>query len=227
MPEVSVAVRVYTGELLQQEFFAAPAFDAVCVQPPSYMGNRRSVWHVAVAGLKGAAGSCLEVLEVQTWCARCLWQKLCCQPEVHRKAVLSLHPGQWWKQPAGHWDWQGPSTPGAPCPALIVLSFCMPSLLLTSAWRDALPLQCYLPSSLHPSLRAAAEHMDGFDGERDIRCSLGTGVVQVCWYFDRVGTQEKCCWNIPQPQPWACQLCNSWAIVTRGLAGLSSVSQLN
>lgn len=46
----------------------------MCLQPPSYVGNRGNVWHVAVAGLKGAAGCCLEVLEVQTLCARRLSQ---------------------------------------------------------------------------------------------------------------------------------------------------------
>lgn len=68
MPEISLAVRVNTGYFvdkpsflrccfeLEQELFAAGAFDAVCLQPSSYVGNRGNTCHVA--GLKGAAGSC-------------------------------------------------------------------------------------------------------------------------------------------------------------------------
>lgn len=136
----------------------------MCLQPPSYVGNRGNVWHVAVAGLKGAAGCCLEVLEVQTLCARRLSQSRAVSLRSLGKQCFPYTQG------SGRNSQQG-------------TGFGRASLLLElpaqPCWSclSACPVCCWLlpggtlcpcsAVSLIPpySLTAAAEHLDGFDGE--------------------------------------------------------------
>lgn len=134
-----------------------------------------------------------EVLKVKICCAKCHSQSCAVSPGAGGDKVLSLHPGQPWKVPAGRWGQQVPGAPGAPRPARLILlraqlapELCMErgfALACTSALSPFIPLY-----SLAGALRVGwVSLMD--NGTR--HCP-GTGVVQVCRCLGRVGTQENC-----------------------------------
>lgn len=226
MPEISVAIRLNTGhfvdkpsflvwcfEFLQEELFAAPTFDAVCLQPPSYVGNRKSMMH----GRFERSSWELEVLEMQSLCAGCLSQS--CAVSLRSIGRQCFHYTQ------GS-DENGQQGTGVGRASLLL------ELPAQPCWSclSACPVCCWpLPQgmlsprsavSLHPSLLpTSSSRAYGWVWWR-----RAFAAAQVRGWFKCAGALAG--WahrKSTHPQPWACQLCNSWAIVTGGLSGQGSV----
>lgn len=125
-----------------------------------------------------------------------------CLSGIGRREVLSLHPGQPWKVPAGHRGQQVPGTPGTPCPASLIplRAQLAPDLCMERsfalAWISAL-------SPFIPLYSFAVVLRAGWMGlmEKGIHHCWGSGVVHVCQCLNGVGTQGNCWWNIPSLVP--------------------------
>lgn len=233
MPDISGTVRVNAGHFVTvflnllvwnvtaEDFCCSGISCCVSAAPFLWVGNGGNVWRVAVAGLRGAAGSCLEILKV----------KICVLDAFLQSCAVSLgcvgEKHFQYTQGSRENCQQGAGVGRSLVLAVLPISPCWSRLSVCPACCWPLPRGMFCPCSaisLHPSLLPSTSIRAMWMGlvEKGIHQCSGTGVVQVFWCLGGVGTQEKCWWNIlilSPGLPALCCLCNTWTMVTRSLVG--------